>query len=247
MIAWASVGQSMLDLLFPRVCPACESCDGLDRDGFCATCRAELEVNLAQNYCRRCANSVGPYAAADGACSQCRGWYWPIAGIARVGSYRGRLRELLVAYKYAGRDDLSRFFADLLFAELGKAAWFERVQALAAVPTCWDRRLRGKPYVATSLARDLGRVTVWPCLPLLQRIRGGPSQIGLSMTQRRKNVRGAFRVASGVRLDQAVVCLVDDVTTSGATLTECARMLRRAGAAEVYAAVACKSSSLKAA
>ena len=249
MIAWASLGQDLLELVFPRACPACGVCDGLDHAGFCPTCRAELGGNFRQNCCTRCASTVGPYAAADGACPHCRGWYWPLAGIARVGSYEGRLRELLLAFKYAGRDELVRFFGDRLAGELHKTPWFDQVEALVAVPTCWHRHLRGKLYMATTLARQLARVTGRPSPALLRRIKGGPSnaQPGLSKTQRMKNVRGAFRVRRGVKLEQAVLCLVDDVTTSGATLNECARMLKRAGAARVFAAVACKSGSVQAA
>jgi len=245
MIAWASVGRDVVDLLFPRLCPACGTCDGLDGKGLCTTCRADLDENFGRSYCGRCAGTVGPYAAADGACPVCRGWWWPLAGIVRVGSYQGRLREVLLALKYAGRDELGRFFAGRLARELSEAHWFARVEGLVPVPTCWHRRLRGRPYVARTLTRELALRTGLPSLALLRRIRGGPSQIGLSRTRRMENVRGAFRVARGVRLEKAVVCLVDDVTTSGATLIECARMLKRAGAAEVFAAVACKSGSLQ--
>jgi predicted amidophosphoribosyltransferase len=74
-------------------------------------------------------------------------------------------------------------------------------------------------------------------LGVLRRVRGGPHQIGLSHSQRVENVRGAFAMARGVTLRGARLLLVDDVMTTGATLNECAKVLRRGGAAEVYAAV----------
>lgn len=150
----------------------------------------------------------------------------------------------MLAFKYGGRDELDRFFGRRLAQTLTQAPWFDQVEALVAVPTCWHRRLRGRTYVATAIAQEVARATGLPRLSLLRRVKGGPSQIGLSRTQRVQNVRGAFRLARGVKLNQAVICLVDDVTTTGATLLECARILKRAGAAKVFAAVVCKQHGL---
>jgi len=150
---------------------------------------------------------------------------------------------MLLACKYGGRDDALRFLVGRLAELLRSAAWFREVEALVAVPTILRRHWRGQPYLATRLARQLAGVVRLPDLPLLRRVRGGPSQVGLPRTRREENVRGAFRLTPGVRLDKAVLCLVDDVTTSGATLCECARVLRRGGAAKVFAAVICKAGS----
>ncbi len=87
------------------------------------------------------------------------------------------------------------------------------------------------------LARRLGKRIGLPVLPLLRRTEGGRHQIGLSYAQRIENVRGKFKPHWAWRLCNARVLLVDDVKTTGATLHECARMLRAAGAVEVYGAV----------
>ncbi|HUU85373.1 MAG TPA: ComF family protein [Phycisphaerae bacterium] len=244
MIRWSTIGADVLDLLFPRTCPACQAADGLDADGLCGHCRDELADGFRRNYCRRCGSTVGPYATGDGRCPACRGFFWPVAGVVRLGMHQGVLRDLLLELKYGGRDELDRFFGRRLAEVLTGASWFEEVEALTAVPTYWRRHLFGRAYVATALARELGRATGLPDPALLRRVRGGPSQIGLTRAQRVKNVRGAFGLARGVKLNGAVVCLVDDVTTTGATLLECARILKRAGAAKVFAAVVCKQHGL---
>jgi ComF family protein len=163
-----------------------------------------------------------------------------VDGTVRIGAHQGTLRDLLLAFKYRGRDELDRFLGQRLGHALCKTSWFDEVQALVAVPTRWHRRLLGRAYVATAIASQVGRTIGLPELPLLRRIRGGPSQIGLSQAERIKNVKGAFRPARGVGLADPVLCLVDDVSTTGATLCECARVLKRAGAAKVFAAVVCK-------
>jgi predicted amidophosphoribosyltransferase len=75
-----------------------------------------------------------------------------------------------------------------------------------------------------------------PHAPLLDRT-GGAHQVGLSYTARQANVRGRFRLARGCAVEGACLLLVDDVMTTGATASECARVLKRAGAREVHVAV----------
>jgi ComF family protein len=240
VIRLRTVGADLLDVVFPRVCPACHAADDLDAGGFCPRCGKGLADNFAQDYCGRCGATVGPYGGGDGRCPACRGRSWPVDGTVRLGVHRGTLRGMLLAFKYANRDDLDRFFARRLGEMLANADWFPALEALVPVPSCWHRRLLGRGNVASALARQVARANGLHSLALLRRIRGGPSQIGLSQTERVKNVRGAFSPARGLRLDRAVLCLVDDVTTTGATLLECARILKRAGAAKVFAAVVCK-------
>lgn len=76
-----------------------------------------------------------------------------------------------------------------------------------------------------------------PYVSLLRRVRAGPHQVGLSYEKRIANVQGAFALRRGCELRDARLLLVDDVTTTGATIKECAKVLRRGGAKEVYAAV----------
>ncbi len=96
-------------------------------------------------------------------------------------------------------------------------------------------------YPAEALAAAVAQATDLPQLPILLRIRAGAHQVGLSFAQRAANVRGVFRLRKGVRLHDARLLLVDDVRTTGATLEECAKVLRRSGAREVFAAVALRA------
>lgn len=240
MIRGTMFGRALTGLLFPKVCPVCGAGAHLETDGFCTPCHQGLADNFARNCCGRCGANAGPFAANEGGCSVCQGHPWPISGVCRIGGHSGPLRDLLLAFKYAGREELDRFFGQRLAKALGRTAWLNDVEAFVAVPTCWHRPLLGRPYVATAISREVARATRLPDLPLLRRVKRERSQIGLSYHQRVENVKGAFRLARRVKLDKAVLCLVDDVSTTGATLAECARVLNRAGAARVYAAVACK-------
>jgi len=93
-------------------------------------------------------------------------------------------------------------------------------------------------HAADALAELVGRQTGLPYISVLRRVRAGRHQIGLSYLDRKENVKGAFDIRPGVQLHRARLLLIDDVKTTGATLNECAKILRRAGAAEIYAGLA---------
>ncbi len=96
----------------------------------------------------------------------------------------------------------------------------------------------GRPlYPAERLAKIVSKRTSLPMVSILRRASGRRHQVGLSYTERMKNVRGAFAVRRGVSLRDARLLVIDDVKTTGATINEVAKVLREAGAAEVYAAV----------
>ncbi len=147
-------------------------------------------------------------------------------------------------YKYQGFEDLELFLARNLARAIIQSGHYEDIDVLVPVPTCWQHRLRrnlrgaGQGFhPAEGLAKLLAKHTKIPYAPVLDRIRGGRSQVGLSHSARLENVRGKFRMARGCRVAGGRVCIVDDIMTSGATVRECAKVLRQAKAAEVYVAV----------
>jgi ComF family protein len=193
----------------------------------CPLCQ-ELRVPDLQRRCARCALRVAPLDAciagtwfADASAAWIRRYKYPPRGLyAATGQDRARLRAL-------AHETL---------------AW--RPLAVAP-PACvvpvplHPARLRRRGFnPAASLARDFARACGAPLCHALARVRDTPSQTGLGRAGRRRNVRGAFRLR---RPCAASVWLVDDVVTTGATLEECARVLRDAGAARVVALCAART------
>jgi len=172
----------------------------------------------------------------QGACGACRDEDLHVDGIARAGVYGGVIRELILRFKN-GRTDLDGVMATLVAATFDGSGWQDDVDLVVPVPLHWRRRLaRGynqSAILAGSLrARGLGLSTD------LVRIRHTKQQPAMaSPASRRRNVAGAFAVRKGHPFAGRRICLADDVKTTGATLNECARVLKEAGAQRVYAVV----------
>ena len=233
--AWATAA---LDLVFPALCPVCAATLAeRRRDPLCGTCWDRI-ARISPPCCDRCGlpwrtstpllSSVFP--AGSPVCGACRieppGWDW-----ARIGAeYEGVVRDAIHALKFRGQRALARPLAQLIGEQWPPLA--RDVAALVPVPLGRPReRARGfnqAALLAERLAPSLG-VAVRP--RWLKRLRDTQPQSDLGAAERRANVRGAFEARAEVAGRHVVV--VDDVLTTGATVAECARALRAAGAARI--------------
>lgn len=226
-----------VDFVFPPRCLVCGSWPENASPLLCSQCAALVDRERLAPACPTCAATVAPYEVSNGRCASCRNRRLPVQGTARVGPYAGHLGHLVRSYKYRAREELEPILGDWLAQVVSRASWLDRVEAVVSVPTHWRHRLSRPLYAADALASVVARQTGLPHPPILRRVRAGRHQIGLNVAERARNVRGAFAVRRGVTLHGARLLLIDDVKTTGATINECAKALRRAGAAEVYAAV----------
>jgi predicted amidophosphoribosyltransferase len=208
----------MLDLLLPQRCVVC-GCGG---GQLCAGCRDELP-RIEPPLCGRCG---APTAWPVERCRECAGRRLGFASARAAVGYDAAARRLVHAWKERGLRRLA-FEAAQLVAERLPAP---EVEALTFVPADRVRRLERGHNPAERLALELATVWGLPCLPLLERTRGG-RQRGSSAAERR-TVRGAFRARSAAPRRVAVI---DDVYTTGATAAAAASALRAAGARRVEA------------
>jgi len=208
----------VLSLLLPRRCAVCEAA-GTE---LCTPCERAL-LRLVPPLCERCGS---PGAWPVQRCAECAGRRLAFARARSAVIYDARAKRLVGAWKERGRRDLAGVAGRLVAETIRRP----EVDALAFVPAHPERSLRRGHAPARALARELGRRWELPVVTLLQ--RDGPlrPQRGLGLAERRRNVAGAFAAA---RASPPVVCLVDDVYTSGATAAACATELRRAGARRV--------------
>jgi predicted amidophosphoribosyltransferase len=140
--------------------------------------------------------------------------------------YEAQARRFVRAWKERGRRRLARDAAALVAEVAPRPA----VEGLVPVPGDPERAWRRGDIPSRALAMELGRIWSLPTLDVLERRKTLPRQRGLSLDERRRNVRGSVTARTSVL---AEVCVVDDVYTSGATADACAAACRRAGARRV--------------
>lgn len=189
----------------------------------CADCAADLPANHCR--CRRCAL---PLVTEAPACGDCLRRPPPFAAAFAPFRYGFPLDALVTRFKF-GRDLAAGRMLAALWLERAKEV--ERPQAIVPVPL-HSARLRERGYdQALELAKPIAKVLNVSLAPdLLRRDRATSAQTELDARARRRNVRGAFAVVGAL---PAHVALFDDVMTTGATLRECARVLRQAGVVRV--------------
>lgn len=152
-------------------------------------------------------------------------------------SYEKEVREGIRAAKYGGRSDAAGPFARQLHDAI-RGDWADRFPAgfrptIVPVPIRPGKYFRRGYNLPALVALPLGRLTGWPCdLLVLRRSTERLPQAGLPLAAREENVRGAFAVRPGSRISPCVL-LLDDVYTSGATASEAARALKKAGAEHI--------------
>lgn len=198
----------------------------------CAACARPLPNPLDGAVCEQCWAAIRTGAPlTERPRGHAVGW------ACAVDHYEGRLRDIIHALKYERRRSIAKPLGGLM-RESG-AALLSGADLVVPVPL-HPRRERDRGFnQADDLARHLGL----PVRPLLQRVRFTTSQIELPADARHQNVRDAFRLdrlpAPDSRLP-AVIVLVDDVSTTGATLEACARVLKAGGVKEVRALTAAR-------
>ena len=202
--------------MLPLQCTLCHA--AADRLALCAGCRADIERLRLANPCELCGQ-----ADAAPVCSSCSKKPPPLHRLIVGYTYRPPLDTLIVKFKYSGHWWLSKTLAQLTTAP-------PQVDYAVPIPLHYSRqRQRG-----FNQAHELAKKMQLPLTAgLLTRTVNTVPQATLAAAERQRNMRGAFQAAAAVK--HKSVLLVDDVMTTGATLYEAARTLKKAGAEKVDA------------
>jgi len=218
--------RTCFDTLFPAVCPGCRKLAGADI--FCDSCRGLLEP-LGRFVCRVCGDPL-PLRKEGSVCLKCCGSSPSYDTLRAAFHYGGPLRDAILSLKHTGRYEYGPRLGRLLVEQLNVHPFLE-CDVAAPVPLFRSRMMARGYNQAALLAAEVASSLHLPLARrLLERVRDTGSQQGLSARQRADNVAGAF----AVRASADSVLLVDDVIASSATVSECSRMLKRAGVRTVH-------------
>ena len=232
--------QSAVSLLYP---PLCTICGRSIRAGeyLCDQCETKA-VRIVAPFCEKCSEPFDGAITGVFTCANCA--HRTIYFDAAVAAYRGRgiVREVIHEFKYGRRIHLRHLVARWLRSALDDERLLGRCfDVIIPVPLHPTRQRERGFNQATLLAELLSAQTSIRCKPLLERTRYTTTQTALDRSERMENLHNAFRLRKNADVRGLRVLLVDDVLTTGSTLNECARVLKRAGAFSVHAATAARA------
>ena len=257
-VSWASgIAAALFATLFPSDCrlcsaplinisrlPVCEECLGAMRPitgGLCSICGERLISPFA--FAAECQSSD----SGEVLCGLCRRLEPPYVKATAYGSYDSGLRELIHLLKYNQVRPAANVLGRMLVEAMEDLHPLFTASEILVVPVpLHSRKLRQRGFNQSELIaraalklKSVGQLRL--SAAVLERPRETKSQIGLSRHQRRENIRGAFVVAKPLEVKGREVLVVDDVFTTGTTVSECARILRRAGASRVFVATVART------
>ncbi len=231
-------GREALNLLYPPHCVLCLAA-AAPGESLCARCLAATP-KLEGSCCAFCAEPFeGAFEGTTGvfSCPDCRSREPSHDGAASSRRNQGNARELIHRFKYRKEVHLRRLLGEWLLEAMAAPHLREPPpDALVPVPLHPARQRDRGFNQARLLAEVASRRSGIPLLPALRRIRFTPTQTRLRRDARIENLRNAFGMIHTVRVRNLHLLLVDDVLTTGSTVNECARVLKRAGAASVRVA-----------
>jgi ComF family protein len=232
-----TLADAALAVLLAPSCAACQRpLDQPTRGPVCLSCW-DAVVPISPPVCEACGDPLPSWRVISVECSRCPRCRRRGTRIARgrtIGAYDGTLRTIVHALKYDGRRTLARPLAALLQRH-GEDLLHG---ADVAVPVPLHRsKQRARGF---NQAEEIARHLPLPTAQALRRVRATATQTDLPAARRHANVRGAFALSRRARVRGAIVILVDDVSTTGATLDACARVLLAGGAREVRALTAAR-------
>jgi ComF family protein len=234
-----TIWKDLLDLIFPRR-PECPFCGEASLKGApYARCLAVIEDYHCERPCTRCGRLAekGAVLLHDGAghlCYDCRKRDWPFTLARAGGPYEGILKVAIHRFKYAGRRSLAAHLAGLMVEAGRSEPRYQTADLIVPVPLSREKlRLRGFNQ-AELLSVEVGRVLGLPVNGnCLVKDFDTPPQAGLTRVARESNLKGAFSVKRPDVIQNQVVLIIDDVFTTGSTMSAAASALRHGGARQV--------------
>jgi len=219
--------REIFDLLFPPSCAVCGSPGA--RGGVCDACFRAV-VFTAADRCLGCGRILEPYAGVRPRCNECRSARHSFRYAFAAGRYGGTVKVLIHRLKYEGDFSVLPALREMVAHAVKVLDFPADYDRVVPVPLfLWDEVRRGFNQSALIAAYVAGFLGV-PLSSVLKKTRRTPKQVRLSGSERRKNLRGVFSCAPGVCTEEKVL-VVDDVFTTGTTLSECAAALRNQGGA----------------
>lgn len=225
--------SALLDFFYPRTCEVCGKACDRDSRHVCSACLMRLPFLQMRGCCSVCSLPVRGYEK-EFVCDECLAHpgYFDYA-VQAIG-FEGRARELILDYKFNDQIHLAADFADWMEGAARSRMSVADIDIVTEVPltgrTMFRRGYNQSEYLARQLSRRMNRKH----LRVLARTGKPQTQSSLNAAKRAANVTGTFKVTKPQYVRGRTVLLVDDIMTTGSTVSECAKILKEAGAKKVW-------------
>ncbi len=232
--------RALSSLFYPPICTICAASVEAD-EYLCEGCDAKV-MRIVPPFCQTCSEPFAGAITGPFACANCahRKLYFESA----VAAYRSRgiVRRVVHDFKYGRQIYLRHLVGRWLDAAFEDDRLRGRsFDLLVPVPLHPARQRERGFNQAAALAEWVSAKRGIPCQKMLERVRYTRTQTAFDRSERMENLHDAFRLRKKMNVRELRVLLIDDVLTTGATLSECARVLKKAGASVVYAATAARA------
>jgi len=222
--------DAFLELIYPSLCAGCK---GVSTEPICKDCLAKIEM-INEPICRYCGRST-EYDVEE--CRDCRGKKLHFDGARALFEFEGTGKDIIHSFKY----DRETRLAPMIAERIVERRWFTDLDMVTFVPLFGRKKIERGYDQAELIAKEISRLSGIRHVRLLKRDRYTKDQNKLDHIARRKNVSGAFSSTDIHPVLEKSILLVDDVYTTGRTISECAKILKAEGAKSVYGAVAAKA------
>jgi ComF family protein len=232
--------RALSSLFYPPLCVVCSS-NVEGREYLCESCRSRAP-RITSPFCAKCSEPFSGAITQTFRCANCE--HRILHFDAAVAAYRSRglVRKLVHEFKYGHQRHLRHPLAAWLGETMSDSRLHgRRFDFIVPVPLHPARERERGFNQATLLAELLSSTTGVPFRSVLERIRYTTTQTAYDRAERMENLRDAFRLRKKMNVRELRVLLIDDVLTTGSTLSECARVLKEAGAISVHAATAARA------
>jgi len=236
--------SGIVSLLYPKHCAICETYIDEGFFDLCEDCWKSLPL-IGSTQCQRCGAYLGPYTKPSESCSRCEeGQFSSIKKVSAIFRYKDSAKDLIHKLKFDKRRYVAYSLADMLAEHLKTEAFIEKIDIIVPVPLHWRREMvrtfNQSEIIASSVSKKL---KIKYETNVIGRKRATKEQSRLEINERKKNLEGAFALSLVNRFKVAgkTILLIDDVMTTGTTLTECAKVLKKGNAKAIYGAVICRA------
>lgn len=222
--------SNLIDFILPNTCIVCAK--EIEDNLVCDDCLNLVEYPKAP-LCPHCGRPIDDTRT----CHYCR--YEKILDYGRAFAlYVPPVDKMIHHLKYLGKTKLANFWGIGMAGVLKNDFYLRNADFLTPVPLFWWKHLRRGYNQAELLSKIISLESSIPILDCLVRTKNTRTQTRLDHKKRKENVKGAFKLKKGITLRDKKIIIIDDVMTSGATIKECAKVLKDAGAKEIYSLVA---------